>query len=440
MIDTLCYKGNALCFYQQEKSWLDEAAGRRLYVLEDSDGEPVNDPRVQVYSVKTLLEQELALQKIAWACAFKQLKVVSPELQPRLEAHYLAAKLLASDATDFGVSILRHLKANVEAPLRRLSALEGSLRGVPAIVVGAGPSLEKNGHLLKEWQDRALLITAGNAIHSVKTEPSLAVVLDPHQSIGKIAYEKVPLCLQGRTHPESKECSRGELLYFADSHFAFEPWLTESQLLNTGWTVGNGAVAVAVQLGCNPIILVGMDYCYKGEQKYAWRKDGSDMALVKAMDASGQEVWSQGDWLLSVRWMEEIAAAHPEVTFINATADGMAIGEPFVTQPMPAPPAEAGVNEKWRALVQQIPFLEPSSERWQKWKESLAACRWHFAIRNCRTPSEGTLARELLLEPLWNIWGPLFEREMMQDASPEKMEIQKRLFFNRVSEEHLDIL
>jgi hypothetical protein len=438
MIDTLCYKGNAHLFYQQMKSWLGEEEGRRLFILEDSGGEPVDDPRVQVYPVKTLLEQELALQKIAWASAFKQLKVVSPELQPRLEAHYLAAKLLASDATDFGVSILRHLKANLQTPLRRLSALEKSLQGVPAIVVGAGPSLEKNGYLLQAWQDKALLITAGNAIHSIKTEPSLAVVLDPHQSIGQIGYNKAPLCLQGRTHPETKGCSTGELLYFADAHFAFEPWLTESQLLNTGWTVGNGAVAVAVQLGCNPIILVGMDYCYKGEQKYAWRKEGGDMQLVKGVDASGKEVWTQGDWLLSVRWMEEMAAAHPEITFINATADGMAIGAPFITQQIPEPPTTTGVNAKWRAIIEKAPFLEISAKRWQTWRESLAAARWHFGEEEISP--EGALARELLLEPLWNIWGPLFEREMMQEATPEKMEIQKRLFFNRVIEEHLELL
>lgn len=454
--DIICKHGLSLKYYALAKRWLDKGEGRRLFWIEDRaerlarllQGEEalamLQDVRVQIFYVETLIEQEMAIQKIVWLSVYKHLKIDGPEWQARFDAKLLGAKLLASDAADLGLPIFKHLKANFRRPMKRLSSLNGSMKNIPAIIVGAGPSLEKNGHLLADFQDKALILTAGNAIHSIKTRPSLAVLLDPHQSIGKTPYTNVPFCVQGRTHPKTKQCTSGEVLYFPDAHFAFEPWLTKSQLLNTGWTVGNGAVAVALELGCNPIIFVGMDYCYRGSQKYAWRKGGGDMALIQAKNALGQDVWTQYDWLMSVRWMEEMAEEHPETTFINATADGLKMGGRVQTAPLPTPPAEGGVQEKWRVALETALPVELTEERLQTWRASLEACRWDFTPEGIHAFGDGAKALELLLEPLWKIWGPFFERELMTDPHPmpleDKMQLQKRLFFNRTIDEYIDAL
>ncbi|HEV7735985.1 MAG TPA: 6-hydroxymethylpterin diphosphokinase MptE-like protein, partial [Chlamydiales bacterium] len=225
--DIICKYGISLDFYAQAKPWLEAEEGRRLFWIEKCpqrfaqyNEQPLQDSRVQIFYVETLLDQELALQKIAWLSVYKKLEILDLEWKLRIETKYLAAQLLAADAADFGLSVARHARANFRKPMRKLSGIRGSMKGVPAIVIGAGPSLEKNGHLLEAWQDKALLITAGSAIHSVQTRPSLAVMLDPHQSIGKPSYAGVPFCIQGRTHPKTRTCTSGEVLYFADSHFA----------------------------------------------------------------------------------------------------------------------------------------------------------------------------------------------------------------------------
>jgi hypothetical protein len=79
--------------------------------------------------------------------------------------------------------------------------------------------------------------------------------------------------------------------------------------------------------------------------------------------------------------------------------------------------------------------LDPN--RLEQWRASLKRCH-----RETLTPiPDEEIAQELLLEPLWQIWAPLFERELMADPKPiplsEKMAIQKLLFFNQVIEEHL---
>jgi len=355
----------------------------------------------------------------------------------------MAADLIASDAQDFGTTVLRHVQANLRQSVKRLSHLTSSMKDVPALVIGAGPSLEKNGHLLSSWQDKALLIAAGHAIHSIPTRPSMGVFLDPFEPIQKSAYADIPYCLQGRTHPKTRKCTNGDILYFPDSHFAFEPWLTEEEkLFNAGWTVGNAALAVAVELGCNPIILVGMDYCYRGEQKYAWKKEGADMLRISAVDAEGQNVWTQKDWLLSIHWMQDLARSHPEICFINATEKGMRMDNPIVTKPLPPAPETRGVKAKWEKVLEKAPKMKLCANRMKQWSEHLAACRWNLQ-RESLTFRENH-ASKLLLDPLWNIWGPMFEKETTIDLHPiplkEKQQVQKRLFFNRVIEEHLACL
>ncbi len=297
--------------------------------------------------------------------------------------------------------------------------------------------------MLEAWQDKALLIAAGSAIKTVGVKPHLAVALDPHEPLERTRHFDVPLCLQGRTHPKTGKSARGEVFYFPDSHYAFESWLTESELLNGGWTVGNAAVAIALQLGCNPIVLVGMDYCYRGKQKYAGARSQTDTSeLVTVLDAAGEEVLTQRDWLMAIQWMEETAAMHPEVSFFNATTGGMEIGRPFQSTTLSALTSPvSGVGATWKKVLQTAPPLKIPKERLAMWKESLSRCKREPSWQE---PLVNEIALDLLLEPLWQIWAPLFERELMADPQPismaKKLTIQKTLFFNEVIEDHLRAL
>lgn len=311
------------------------------------------------------------------------------------------------------------------------------MAGTPAIIVGAGPSLEENQEALKAWKDKALILAAGSAIQVVDVEPDLAVAIDPHTPLLRRKFPDVPLCFQGRVHPDSLTRIKGEKFTFPDSHFAFESWLTGQESFNSGWTVGNAAVAMAVHLGCNPIILVGMDYCYRGKQKYATQKPSSlTTPLVATTNAKGEAVETQRDWLMAIQWMETFAAAHPETTFINATANGMAIGKPFSAKPLnEIEPKETGVLAKWASAMNSASSVELPATKLTEWKESL---------KRCKKQPEGEIAFELLLEPLWQVWAPMFERELMADPQPlpltEKLKIQRTLFFQQIIEEHLRAL
>jgi hypothetical protein len=352
-----------------------------------------------------------------------------------IEPYHLLANLITSDASEFGVRVFRHLQKNLREPALSFLSLKNSMIGTPAIVVGAGPSLQTQ--VLKQWKDFGLIIAAGTAIQVLDVEPDLAVAIDPHVPLLRRKFTSVPLCFQGRVHPDSLKRVNGAKFYLPDTHFLFEPWLMGQEIFSSGWTVGNTAVAMAAHLGCDPIILIGMDYCYRNKQKYAGQKGGAAVpSLVKAVDEKGQEVETQADWLFAIRWMEEFAARDPSRQWINATVGGMKVGGPFSSCALDEVHRKtSGVIAKWSAAMKGALPIAMDRSKLAEWKASL---------KRCKAEPEGEIACELLLEPLWRIWEPLFERELMTDTQPlsmaEKLQIQKHLFFEQVIDEHLGSL
>jgi hypothetical protein len=448
-VDIVCKEGVSWSFYEKVNNWLKGKPGRRLFFIEDQFPRLkaltlhpnalllLNNPCVKIFFLESPIQKDAIAKKIGWLCAFKQLHIVGENWAKLIEPYHLAAHSIASDAADFGVGVLRHLKLNHQRPLRNLASLKGSLKGIPAVICGAGPSLEQNGHLLNEWKGNALLIAAGSSIHSIKTAPDLAVAFDPHSPVVRKQYFDVPLCMQSRVHPDSFIDVTGDLLYFPEAHFAFEAWIAGlEEPFDSGWTAGTAGVAIAAHLGCSPIVLVGMDYCYRGKQKYAdQKKQGSGTPLVRVEDGNGAIVWTQRDWLLAISWLEQFALSHPETSCINGTMGGMEIpGFPRATF---TPTSQ--LNVTFDTLFKSSKSLPNSSERLRLWLESLQRCH---RTELTEIPDD-EIAQELLLEPLWQIWAPLFERELMADLEPismaEKMAIQKFLFFNQVIEEHLHV-
>jgi uncharacterized Rossmann fold enzyme len=397
-IDIVCKAGVCPEFYGKLRPWLKASDDRRLFFIESDQEKTILDPKVKIFSPDQA-------HRIGAMSAFKGLLVVDPEWQEIL-TYQEAAFARISDASDFGAMVMKHLRANFQKKLKRFSALKDTMKGTAAIVCGAGPSLEESGPFLDAWKDKALILATGTAINLIPVRPDLAVALDPHQPLIRKQYHDVPLCMQARLHPESFP-PNVKALYIPDGHFAFDPWLTESEgLFDTGFTVGTAGVAVASYLGCDPIILVGMDYCYRGKQKYAGG-GVSENQLIQAKDAQGKVVWTQRDWLLAIRWLEEFAAQGG--TYWNVSK-GMAI-------------RGFGPVEEWsgvkKPFVLDAPEVCLSVERLSAWPEMM---------------------RELLFEPIWKLWAPMFERELMIDTAPlsleEKLAIQKNLFYEQMLSEH----
>jgi hypothetical protein len=172
-----------------------------------------------------------------------------------------------------------------------LSRLGQKYRGMPAIIVSAGPSLRKNKHLLKDAAGKAVIIAVQTTLQpllEMGIEPNFVTSLDYHD-ISTRFWEKLPRTLKTELIAEPKaasailEMNPGPLSLLGNE-FA-EMLLKELKLnktkLPSGATVAHLAYYAAEHLGCDPIIFIGQDLgfsdglCYTPGTSYedVWRPE-----------------------------------------------------------------------------------------------------------------------------------------------------------------------
>lgn len=419
--DFVCVYGWDEALYREALSW---AKGDRRVVFVSEEEHISTDPRVKIYPLESPLQIEPLARKIAWSAVFRKMAVVGGEkrFQEELERCHLAADLILSEAADWHAAVLKNARANRSA-YRRGMALKGTFAGMPAIVVGAGPSLEKNGHLLKAFENRALIFAGGTALNAIDVEPHFAASIDPaapHKQFKAHRFKNAPFCYQSRMSADNFALMQGPKLLFPDGSSEAINWLNGEEAFDSGWTVGNFLTAVALHMGCSPIIFVGMDLCYSNGKKYA----AIDVPLPDGLIRMG-DVWTQRDWLMSARWTEE-----KKGPLIDATEGGiLALPKKKLEEVLAECPERGDLRRKVQDAVESLLFAEPH-ERWDEWDASLRRC-----ITNLYAIDEEVVYQKLLL-PLWQIWKPIFEREA--EVHPEQsMELHKLSFFHQVLEEHL---
>jgi hypothetical protein len=360
----------------------------------------------------------------------------------KLEKAHLAANLLLSDAADGGCFLAKHACSRKNRPVRDGLKLRGAFSHIPAIIVGAGPSLEKNGHLLQSFQDKALIFAGGSALNRLTAEPHLIASIDkeaPTREFKQHPFSETPFCFQSRMNPDNFSLVHGEAILFPDSHFRF---LNEGDGFDGGWTVGTFLVSLATLMGCDPIILVGMDYCYKGGRKYAGGQACQASNLVEAVAADGSKVWTQPDWLMAKEWLEDWARGHPERRFLDATEGGLGFSLPI--EPTLLSKISIDMKRDLREIVHRAVMalsLAPPMD-WESWKKSLEKCGKiaAAALFGVEEEFEGEQAYETLLLPLWRIWSPVMIRALESDPHPDKVKINRLLFFQQVIQEHLNAI
>ncbi len=158
--------------------------------------------------------------------------------------------------------------------------------GKPAIIVAAGPSLDKNIGLLPEARHSALLISVGTVFKrllSAGARPHIVVSMDP----GEISYkyfEDLPpvddvfLAADPEVYPGILTDYPGPKAII-DIDTPITKWLRTFSgpkgKLEKGRTVAHTAYYLAEYLGADPIIFVGLDLSFPGGKAHA---DGCDAA------------------------------------------------------------------------------------------------------------------------------------------------------------------
>lgn len=271
------------------------------------------------------------------------------ELQESISSTATCSNEWVTEFASFNKQYLINLLSNLShvASFYMGTELYGRFSNIPAIICGAGPSLKKNHSLLKFLREKALIIagsSAQNALTQKNIEPHFGVYLDPFErvydrAIGNIGFE-VPLFINGRPYNELIRILHASICYVKASIHPFASWLEAAigilgPSFPPGISVSCLATEIAIHLGCNPIIYVGLDLAYTNKQLYASdvtnnnyidkKKDTPFLAgsIVQTNDSSGNPIETKPAWLHESEWIATKAKQHPKITFINATEGGL---------------------------------------------------------------------------------------------------------------------
>jgi hypothetical protein len=240
--------------------------------------------------------------------------------------------------------LTRNIKQMVELPDATL--LAGVLEGVPAVVVGAGPSLDLSLRDLAAAQGKALILAAASALGPLARAgitPHVAFALeaaDESRQFAGAQQQRSILAAASSGHPQHFAGWAGP-----KALFHLQPWLAglagQGVCLPTGGHATSAAFSLALLWGCDPVILVGQDLAFTGGRTHAQnRPGGEDEArpeTTKVPAIGGGIVETSHIMLSYITWYQESASylrvRAPERRVINATAQGAQLPG-FAHQPL----------------------------------------------------------------------------------------------------------
>lgn len=294
---------------------------------------------------------------------------------------------------------------------------------VPAIICGAGPSLEHSAPLLKTLEQRALILAGGSTLTALKhlgAPPHLGMALDPNpqelERLKPCAPLGIPLIYSNRLYAEVFTLCKGPIGYLrSDTGGSLEEWMQKElgieepaighELGNEAFSVTTLALAYAHHLGCNPIILTGVDLAFTSGSSYAPGIVADPKALthqvkekkLRRKDRHGRYVTTLVKWIMESEAIGAFAKKHPERRFINATEEG--IGFPHI----PYEPLEEVVqnyctySHDLRGRIQEAIAQTPMPPAYgPKVKSALASLR--LSLNRC-VPLIANMIRELEKKP-----------------------------------------
>jgi hypothetical protein len=213
----------------------------------------------------------------------------------------------------------------------------GCLTAAPCFLVGAGPSLSRNIHLLKGAQGKAFIFSANAAFPRLSREgiqPDMTGILEGADLTPHLRNENghPPTCLaiEATSHPSHFRIEAKNTFVFHSQKWSADLFGREVFLPNGGHVTSAG-FTLGVLWGCNPIILVGQDLAFAGQKLRAEGTmgpshipEGSSLLSMAGME--GKPVLSHRSMLAYRMWYEESASylkrKDPSRLLLNATEGG----------------------------------------------------------------------------------------------------------------------
>lgn len=201
--------------------------------------------------------------------------------------------VLHDDVYNIAINTIR----NLQRIKRGVAQLKGRFTATPAIIVSAGPSLDKNIDQISKFADKAVIISAAQTMAAISehgVKPDFVTSID-WQHLNTIHFKTINGDRLVCSAAIPGECLDGfKEVYFSSPLFTYRKGTVfdivhQCGRLEKGGSVAHASFDLALQMGCDPIIMVGQDFAI-GAHTHARGVDGY-MPKGELMDTPG---WGGG--------------------------------------------------------------------------------------------------------------------------------------------------
>lgn len=278
------------------------------------------------------------VEVISYGPSIRLNRKVYEELTAIAQKESLAIILNRNTTLKAGARMMENVLLNFPDVLRSAGVkhLEQLFHGRPAVLVAAGPSLEKNVHLLRELQGRAVIIAVDTTLRlllPLGIKPDIVTTIDFNQAnFQKFANVPIDQDISLVYHPggyyESIRAFQGPKFTSSRIPNRIPAWLMQyvedKGELSSGTTVAHQSFFLARHMGCDPIVFMGQDLAFPKNQVHAsdlslWDINTSDMETVE--DIFGESVGSMTSFKHAIYHFEK-AFKETQATIIDATEAG----------------------------------------------------------------------------------------------------------------------
>lgn len=248
--------------------------------------------------------------------------------------------IVENTASKYGKKVVRNNIMNMRfiKGCRCLTDLIGKIpQDIPAIIVAAGPSLDKNVQLLKQAKGKAFIVVVDTAIKRVLKEgiiPDAIITIDmikPLKLFEGEAISDIPLLADMDANYEVFDYVKPNNLVFFSSDSViwdklFKSTGHELRTINSGGSVATSAISVMMELGIKRIVFIGFDLGFSENKAYAGAEakkvEYNPDHYVYVEGICEEKILVRRDYYNYLRWVESVAGRFTEFEFIDATEGG----------------------------------------------------------------------------------------------------------------------
>lgn len=284
---------------------------------------------------------------------------------------------------------------------------------LPAIIVAAGPSLDKNIDELKRAEGKAFIFATDTAVkyllrHNINFDA--IITIDAKKGAWHLKDERchnIPLFCVLEAKSRMMEMHTGRKIWFRGSVYMYDLYNKFNRFFpgyNSGGSVATAAFSVCLSMNFKNIVFIGQDLAYNGESTHAGgvvKNIIGEKSGKKQVDGiDGGKVWSRYDWLIYLEWLENSIRDIKGINVIDATEGGALIHGSKVMKLSEVINEYCKEEFSFSSLLENMPYTFTGDE-YNKVREEILCLKKEFVdIKN--KSKEGIKVAERLIKSINN--------------------------------------